>query len=79
MKTIYELNPSSTEVNGVEYKYQENLTKKLDANTASFTLETINEIVLWKTNRYAEMEAETLDVINGIDTNTMTMDEEKPG
>jgi hypothetical protein len=36
------------------YRYQPNLTRKLDAlGSASFDQEIINEIVLWKVNRYA--------------------------
>jgi len=34
-----------------QYKFQEELTKKLDAQTEDFTEITLLEIVLWKTNR----------------------------
>ena len=34
------------------YKYQEELTKRLDSHEGDFTEMTMLEIVLWKTNRY---------------------------
>ncbi|MCK5384903.1 MAG: hypothetical protein KAJ29_04950 [Alphaproteobacteria bacterium] len=39
-----------------DYSYQEQLTKKLDAHSGEFNQEVINEIVLWKINRYAATE-----------------------
>lgn len=35
-----------------KYKYQEELTPKLDELEADFNQEIINEIALWKVNRY---------------------------
>ena len=50
-----------------EYHYQPGLTRKLDAIDASpFTQETINEIVLWKTNRYARLDVEVLNSVNEV-------------
>lgn len=49
-----------------QYKFQPALTKKLDALTGDFTQETINEIVLWKVNRYAELDKTILDRLNQI-------------
>lgn len=48
------------------YKFQPKLTPKLDALKGDFTQETINEIVLWKVNRYAELPDEILAIINQI-------------
>ena len=47
------------------YTYQSNLTKKLK-NTSSGTLnqEWVNEVVLWKLNRYVEMDDSTLALLN---------------
>ncbi len=49
-----------------EFDYQENLTKKLDANNDNFTQNTINEIILWKVNRYANFDKKILSLINSI-------------
>jgi hypothetical protein len=52
-----------------EFKYQESLTKKLDSSTENFNQEKLNEIVLWKVNRYAEFDKNLIDLINSIDKN----------
>ena len=49
-----------------EYNYQLELTKKLDKLTGDFDQNTINEIVLWKVNRYSLLEPSTMDLINTI-------------
>jgi hypothetical protein len=51
-----------------DYNYQLGLTAKLDSYSHPFDQETINEIVLWKVNRYAEFSDETLSLINQIDS-----------
>lgn len=38
-----------------QYKFQKELTSKLDLHTGDFTEMTLLEIVLWKTNRYPEI------------------------
>jgi hypothetical protein len=51
--------------NNDDYDYQPLLTIKLDqAHTQTFTQELINEIVLWKINRYAQIGPETLELLN---------------
>ena len=67
MKKIQEYNPSKDELLNLEYKFQPELTEKLDKVNSDFNQELINEIVLWKTNRYAELNKETLNLINKID------------
>lgn len=48
-----------------DYGYQPLLTPQLDqSHTQIFTQELINEIVLWKVNRYARLTAEILDLLN---------------
>lgn len=56
-----------------KFKYQENLTKKLDAHDGDFNQEILNEIVLWKVNRYAEL----LDfkTLNQVSKNERILDE----
>lgn len=49
------------------FSYQKDLTKKLDAYIDDFDQSIINEIVLWKVNRYALFSKNTLDLLNKID------------
>jgi hypothetical protein len=50
-----------------EYSYQPELTRKLDGvATQNFDQSLINEIVLWKVNRYAPLSPETLESLNGL-------------
>jgi len=74
MKKIQEHNPSTDELLNLEYKFQQELTTKLDNTNLDFNQELINEIVLWKTNRYAKLTTVTLNLINGIDPNSEFID-----
>jgi thermostable 8-oxoguanine DNA glycosylase len=76
MNTISKLNPSTEDLLKLmlDYKYQPTLTEKLDNSTSDFDQELINEIVLWKTNRYAEVCPETLKLINKIDRESNLID-----
>ena len=67
METIQSLDFELKE-DDFDYYYQSGLTAKLDSYSHSFNQETINEIVLWKVNRYAEFSDETLSLINQIDS-----------
>ena len=58
------------------FDYQRELTPKLDKISSAFTQETINEIVLWKVNRYAHVDQNTLELINRIDVQATDLDEE---
>jgi hypothetical protein len=60
-----------------EFTYQNELTSKLDRNTNLFNQDIINEIVLWKVNRYAKLEDETLLLINEIEIDSIELDIEK--
>ena len=61
----------------LEFDYQKDLTAKLDKTECLFDQEMINEIILWKVNRYASIDDETLKLLNDIDTNSTTIDIEK--
>ena len=74
MNKIQQLNPSTDELLKLEYNYESKLTEKLDNVKSDFNQELINEIVLWKTNRYAELNNETLNLINKIDQNAEFID-----
>ena len=56
------------------YNYQNELTIKLDSYSGDFNQEIINEVVLWKVNRYAQIDPDTMDVINSIDKKSTTLD-----
>ena len=52
-----------------EYKYQPQLTKKLDSHTGEFSEQTLLEIALWKTNRYPTITPALLSDINELRNN----------
>ena len=60
----------------LKYKYQKELTPKLDVLEADFNQEIINEIVLWKVNRYALIDEETLRLLNKIKKTDTELDED---
>jgi hypothetical protein len=60
-----------------EFDYQKDLTAKLDKNETLFDQEIINEIVLWKVNRYANVDNDTLKLLNEIGTRSRELDIEK--
>ena len=50
-----------------EYTYQSELTHKLDGLASQeFDQSLVNEIVLWKVNRYAPLSVNTLESLNGL-------------
>jgi len=66
MLTINEITPSVDDIKNSVYNYQSDLTSKLDKLDTDFNQEIINEIVLWKVNRHAAVDNETLNLINQI-------------
>ncbi len=66
MKTINEVEITEEHLKNEKYNYQPILTKKLDSISSDFDQEIINQIVLWKVNRYAEIDNETLSLLNSI-------------
>ena len=68
IKTIFDSDFKITD-DDYEFKYQETLTKKLDSTTVNFNQEKLNEIVLWKVNRYAQFDESSIELINSIDRN----------
>jgi hypothetical protein len=57
-----------------DFSYQKKLTEKLDKVDNDFNQGLINEIVLWKVNRYAELNLETLDKLNCIKKSDKELD-----
>lgn len=66
MKTINEIELSEEHLKNEKYNFQPRLTKKLDLISSDFDQEIINQIVLWKVNRYAEIDNETFSLLNSI-------------
>src|SRR5687768_16817314 len=68
MKKVQDLSDHSAEFISAlsKYKYQPNLTEKLDKHEGDFTDITFLEIVLWKTNRYPTITQELIDGINNL-------------
>lgn len=69
LQTLFEDLSAEIEKAEKTYKYQDQLTKKLDAHTGDFTEHTILEIVLWKVNRYPSVTAEIINEINELKNN----------
>ena len=63
------IKPTEADIENVSYNYQKELTNKLDAIDSDFDQNVINEIVLWKTNRYSWIDDKTLSLINQIKKN----------
>lgn len=73
MKTIHDINIYNYEY---QYNFQEQLTEKLDALDWDFNQEIINQIILWKVNRFAWISDKTLDLLNKISKNNKQIDNE---
>ena len=56
------------------YNYQPLLTPQLDSLNGNFDQNTINEIILWKVNRFAQLDEVTINLLNQIEKNQHTMD-----
>ena len=72
IKTIQEFSRINCPIEN--YSYQNLLTPKLDGLTGDFNQEIINEIVLWKVNRYALIEPKILDLLNQIKKEDQVLD-----
>jgi thermostable 8-oxoguanine DNA glycosylase len=72
-KTIFNI---KINLNEYEYNYQNELTSKLDNLTGNFNQDIINEIVLWKVNRYSLINKNTFSYLNKIRKTDRKIDEE---
>ena len=75
MKTLNEIEITEEHLKLKKYNYQPKLTAKLDVLNKDFDQEIINQIVLWKVNRFTEIDNKTLILINSIDQNSENIDE----
>ncbi len=75
MKTLKDIEISENHLKLEKYNYQPKLTAKLDELNKDFDQEIINQIVLWKVNRFAEIDNETLILINSINKDSENLNE----
>ncbi|QXP62346.1 hypothetical protein [Polaribacter sp. HaHaR_3_91] len=75
-KTVFNSDFSITQ-DDLKFDYQESLTKKLDSNSTDFDQNTLNEIVLWKVNRYAEFDTDLISLINSVKRDETKIDTDK--
>lgn len=73
MNTLDTIRITKDDLLGDSFNYQQKLTYKLDNTASDFNQEIINEIVLWKVNRYAEISTDVLDLLNQINYNDTTI------
>lgn len=66
MTTIEKITLTEEHLQNLKYHFQPSLTTKLDLINNDFDQEIINEIVLWKVNRYAELNNDTFLALNTI-------------
>jgi hypothetical protein len=57
-----------------DFDFQKDLTVKLDNQSTAFDENVINEIVLWKVNRYVKIENKTLNLVNNIKKDSKELD-----
>lgn len=81
LSVLSELEKSEYETEVLKYKsegfdYQKELTEKLDKTKTKFNQDLLNEIVLWKVNRYAKFNSTLINEINTI-SSWKVLNEEK--
>lgn len=72
MNTIFSIEITEKDLQNENYNFQPTLTEKLDETDCDFNQNIINEIVLWKVNRYSSLDNEAFNLLNQIkkeDTN----------
>jgi hypothetical protein len=74
MLTIIEIPPTIEDIENGTYNFQTELTPKLDDLDCDFSQSIINEIVLWKINRYTEIDNYTFAIINKINKSDRLLD-----
>ena len=76
MKTVFTETDSYEILSEEEYDYQDVLTPILDKLEGDFDQGIINEIVLWKVNRYAAIDSSALAILNSIKKEATVLDEQ---
>lgn len=73
MKTVYDLKLTEQELSNDNYRFQPELTSILDNIEDDFDQSIINQIVLWKVNRYSQLNESTLLLLNQIDKHDLIL------
>lgn len=76
METIFDIDITEEDLRNENYSFQPKLTTRLDEISSDFNQEIINQIVLWKVNRYSEIDKNTLDLLNQIKNQDIVFNEE---
>lgn len=78
LKTIKNIdkNTLSKNLEELSYDFQPNLTPELDLLDWDFNQDIINQIVLWKVNRFTKIDKETLNLLNLINKKSNSLPEE---
>lgn len=74
MNTIYTTLVSEIKTEELTSKFQHGLTPLLDKLEGDFSQEIINQIVLWKVNRYASINSITLTKLNSLNKQDKEID-----
>lgn len=73
MKIVYDLKLTEQELSNDNYRFQPELTSILDNIDVDFDQSIINQIVLWKVNRYSQLNESTLLLLNQIDKHDLIL------
>ena len=73
LKTIADIDVSKE---SYDYNFQTYLTDKLDNLDWDFSQDILNEIILWKVNRYALFDEDTIKLLNKLDRNSKKIDKD---
>lgn len=76
MKTLNEIEISKEHLRNEKYNFQPKLTLKLDELNTNFNQEIVNQIVLWKVNRYVEINDDTFSLLNSIKKEDESLDKD---
>ena len=74
MLTINDIELTQDNLDNNNYTFQPELTKELDDLNGIFNQNTINQIILWKVNRYSIFNDETLNKLNQIKKSETQLD-----
>jgi hypothetical protein len=72
-KTVFD-NSFKLEQSDILFNYQAHLTTNLDKLNKPFDQQVINEIVLWKVNRFVSLTDQTFELLNKIDSKSTNLD-----
>lgn len=76
MNTIYNITLTNEDLQNENYNFQPELTQKLDELNCDFNQDIINQIVLWKVNRYSDFDEDTFECLNKISKKDLNLNEE---